>query len=130
MEIRTEIVSVTPAGVAGSAAGSATTEKLSGWLLDIYLDYEYQPVTTDVTIAYAETADNKGNAIPSLGTILAVGNANTDGLFAPRQDEVDDAGTGLTTKGYFPLNSPLTVSVAQGDPFAAGLKAYIRYIQV
>lgn len=116
MSITTYAIPVTTTGSAGSATGSATTETLLGELVDVYLDYNGAPATTDVTIAYAQG-----------GNILAVSNTNTDARIAPRQKVVDNTNTAITDGHQaFYLNSPLTISVAQADALAPAVTVYLR----
>lgn len=107
--IRKETVTVTVAGSAGSATGSAKTVRaVEGRVVAVHLDYTTQPATTDVTLATANA--------PVL-TVLTVGDANADGWFFPRQ--LMDGTNGADLTGVYeplPVADNLTVSVAQGDP--------------
>lgn len=116
--IQTVTVAVTTTGSAGSATGSATTETLFGELLDVYLDFHAStPATIDTTIAYATRG----------GNILVVTSSATDALIAPRQKFVDNANTAITNSfGCFPLNGPITVSVAQADALTDAVVVYLR----
>jgi hypothetical protein len=117
MEIETIAVPVTTTGSAGSASGSATTRLLRGELLDVFLDYHGAPATSDVTIAYGLRG----------GTILAVANANTDALIAPRQKLVDNANAAIAdSHAPFPLDQPLTISVAGADAADPAVTVYLR----
>jgi hypothetical protein len=118
--ICTTCVKVTTAGGAGAATGSATSGTLVGLLLDIYLDFHASaPATTDTTIAYAGLG----------GSLLVVTDSATDALIAPRQKLVDKANAAITNSfAMFPLNGPLTVSVAQSDALTDCVTAYIRYL--
>lgn len=119
MAIEQEIVTVTTTGSAGSASGAGATPGMSGFLLDIYLDYTGQPATTDVTIAYDE---------PDSGNILVVSNNATDGLYAPRKQVCDAAGAAVAgAYDLLPLNGKLSIAVDQGDD-AGTVKARIRYL--
>lgn len=107
--IRKETVTVTVAGTAGSATGSAkSTRAVEGRVLAVHLDYTTQPGTADVTVAT--------QSAPAL-TILTVNNAATDGWFFPRQLMDGTDGADLTGV-YEPLlvSDHLLVSVAGGDP--------------
>lgn len=100
-------VSVTVAGSAGSATGTASTQILNGKLLAVHVDYVSQPATTDVTI----TANS-----PSM-SVLTLTNANTDVWKYPRQ--LLDGVTGSALTGVYeplPIFGAVSVSVAQGDP--------------
>jgi len=120
-EICTVKVKVTTTGDDAAAVGSAQTEALHGFLLDVFLDYHASaPNTTDVTLAYTERG----------GNILAVANNATDGLYAPRQKPVDNANSAITNAhDRFPLNQPLTISVAGSDALTACVTAHIRYLR-
>ncbi len=111
------VVTVETTGVAGSAAGSTTTDLIHGELVDVYLDYGAAPATTDVTIAYAARG----------GNILAIANSSTDAFVAPRQKLVDNANAAITNShAPFLLNDRLVISVAQSDALAPALTVYLR----
>jgi hypothetical protein len=130
-EIRTEIVAITTTGSAGSATGSGDTPSLSGWFLDVYFNYHAScPATADVTVAYKAHYDPDGDSIPSFGNLIVVSNNATDGLYAPRQDTHDEAATGLGNVDLYPLNGPLTISVAQADALTDCVIAYVRYLKI
>jgi hypothetical protein len=109
--IETHKITVTVAGLAGSAAGSAKSRSVvSGRVLAIHLDYTSQPATTDVTIA------TNGTNAPAL-TMLTRTNSGTDGWFYPRVLLDDTAGADLTAVyDAIPVDDHLAVTVAQGDP--------------
>jgi hypothetical protein len=118
MTITTYAIPVTTTGAAGSASGSAQTETLLGELLDVYLEYDASaPNTTDITIAFASRG----------GNVLAVSDANTSGLFAPRQKVVDNTATAITDSHTpFVLSGPLTISVAGSDALDPAVTVYLR----
>ncbi len=119
-EISTVKIKVTTTGGDGAATGSAQTEALNGFLLDVFLDYHASaPGSTDVTIAYTERG----------GNLVVVSNNATDGLYAPRQTEHDAAAASLGAGAYYPLNQPLTISVAQANALTACVTAHIRYLR-
>lgn len=120
-EICTVKIKVTTVGENAAAVGSAQTEALHGFLLDVFLDYHASaPNTTDVTIAYTERG----------GNLLTVANNVTDGLYAPRQKPVDNANSAITNAhDRFPLNQPLTISVAESNALTACVTAHIRYLR-
>ena len=119
--IYTVRVPVTTTGAAGSATGTATTETLHGFLLDVYLDFHATaPATTDTTIAYALRG----------GNILAVANSGTDALLTPRVKPVDNANAAITNAHErFPLNDALTVSLAQSDALDPAVVVYLRILR-
>lgn len=116
--VTTYSITVNTTGSAGSATGSADSGLLPGELLDVYLDYNaLAPATTDVTIAF------KGRG----GNILAVSNANTDSLFAPRIKPVDNAGAAITDAyDRFALYDKVTVTVGDCDQLTGAVTAYLR----
>lgn len=121
MEIVTTKVAVTTTGSAGSATGSGTSELINGYLLDVYLDFNGAPATTDVTIAYATRG----------GTILVASNGNTDALHQPLKQASDAAGAAITgVYNPYVLDDKVTVSVAQCDALAPGVTAYIRSLRL
>lgn len=110
-------IPVTTTGSAGSATGSATSELILGYLVDVYLDYHASaPSTTDVTISFATRG----------GNILVVSNSATDALYHPRALPVDNAGTSITAPTPFLLNDKVTVSVAGSDALTGAVTAYLR----
>lgn len=120
-EIVTEKVQVNTTGSAGSATGSANSKALHGFLLDVFLDYHADaPATTDVTLEYDDNNDD----------ILVVSNNKTDGRYAPVKNNCDVAGAAISgVYANYPLNGPLTVSLAQCDELTPALTAWIRYLK-
>lgn len=117
--LETCILAITTTGSAGTATGSATSGILTGYIYDIYLDYDAAaPNTTDVTVAYAT---------PGGGNILVKSNSATDTLYAPRKAACDNAASALTWYEPYYVNGTLTVSVAQCDAITAAVTATIRY---
>ena len=138
-DIRTFKVAVTTTGTTDAATGSTTTKPVFGYLLDMYLDYSasISGAATDVTLAYAAglTGEETGSqvekvAVPARGNILVVSNNKTDGLYAPRQTYYDAAGASQGALVLYPLDGPLTVSVAGSDALTDCVIAYIRYMTV
>lgn len=120
-QIAQETVLVTTTGSAASATGSGTSAALTGFLLDIFLDYHASaPATTDVTIAYDE---------PDNGNITVYSNSATDVLLMPRKNAVDVAGAAISgVYDLYPLNGRVTVSVAGSDALTNCVTARIRYL--
>ena len=121
MRIITKSVSVTTTGDPASATGSSTLPGMTGFLLDVYLDYNASApgATTDVTVAYTTRG----------GNLLAVSNTATDALVAPRQKLVDNTNTAISNSdALFPLNQALTVTVAQSNALTACLVATFRIL--
>ncbi len=117
-EIASLEVSINTSGGAGAATGSVTTIPIQGFLLDVYVNYHASaPATTDLTISD-----------PVFGNILVLSNINTDGAYAPRKQICDDDGVVQALYDLFPLNSALTVALAQADALTACAVVTIRYI--
>jgi len=112
-------IPVVTSGGAGVAAGTAdSTVLVVGELVGVYLKYNSQPATTDVTLK------TKGASSPSYN-LLVVTNGNTSGYFAPRAKPVDNANGAITNAhDRFPVSDFLTLSVAQGDNGAPGVEAW------
>lgn len=110
-------LTLTPAGSAGSATASATTEiTVRGYLDVIKLDYTSQPETTDVTVVEASGLQR---------TFASVADANSDTTLYPAQQLADSTDQ---YERYFVDNVRLTVTLAQGDPVANGLIVQIQII--
>ncbi len=122
MAIYTEIITVTTAGVAGSASGNNTSRKpINGKLVAFYVDYVSQPATCDVTI----TTPNA-----PIKTLLTITDTNTDGWFYPRYIIHSEAAVALTgtaggDRSMHPLDDYVKVAVAQGD--AGSVIVYVLY---
>jgi len=117
-QIGYETIKITTAGGAGAAVGSADTVPIEGFLLDVYIDYNAAaPGTTDVTITD-----------PTFGDILVVSDNATDGKYAPREPNCDAAGAANGLYDLIPINSQLTVSVAQADALTDCVVVTLRYI--
>lgn len=120
MEVCQEVIRVTTAGSAGSASGSASSAALSGELLDFKVDFHASApgATTDITIA------------DQFGTLWAATNTATDVFVAPRQKHVDNANAAITNSfSRFPLNGPVTVSLAQTDALTDAVVVTLRYLR-
>jgi len=117
-EIASEQVAITTTGSAGAATGTGATVPIQGFLLDVFIDYHASaPATTDVTISE-----------PTFGNVLVKSNNNADIWLAPRKDTVDAAAA--ATGGYdpIPINSALTIAVAQADALTNCVIVTVRYI--
>lgn len=119
-KIITETVTITTTGGAGAATGSGTMTKTpAGFLLDIKLDYHAScPATADVTISD-----------PTFGTLAVKSNNATDVVIAPRQATVDNAAAATGLYDLYPLNAPLTISIAQADALTGCLVATVRWLE-
>jgi hypothetical protein len=117
-QIAYETIKVTTTGAAGSASGSAQTVPIQGFLLDVYIDYHASaPATTDVTISD-----------PVFGNLLVVSNNKTDGKYSPREPNCDAAGAANGRYDLVPINSKLTVAVAQADALTDCVVLTLRYM--
>lgn len=123
MEIRSQTVSVTTTGSAGSATGSATSDVMHGFLLDVYLNFHASApgATTDTTIAHVD---------PAMGNVLALTNTATDARYVPRETVHTTAGAVSDPDGYdrIALNGKVTVSVAGSDALTDCVVATIRWL--
>lgn len=119
--IRTLTVAVTTTGSAGSATGSGVTEAVSGFLLDVHLDFDGDaPGTTDVTVKETGAADNLVLSTDSV----------TDVRLAPRQSLVTRAAAAITNShDRIPVTGTITVSVAQCDALDPAVTATIRVLE-
>ena len=117
-EIAIDTVKITTAGDAGAAIGSGTTIPIIGFLLDVHIDYDVgAPATTDVTIAD-----------PVFGNLVVKSNNNTEVTLAPREPTVDAAAAVTGLYDLIPLNSALTVSVAQADALTDCVTVTVRWL--
>lgn len=118
--IVTESVTVTTTGADGSGAGSGETKAYSGYLLAVYLNFHGSaPGTTDTTIAYKNVG----------GNILVVTDSATDAMIAPRITCVTNANAAVTNSyDRYPVNQPLTITLAQSNAFAAAVVATFFFL--
>ena len=113
-----ETIKVSTTGSAGAASGSEETVPIQGFLLDVYLEYNASaPNTTDVTISD-----------PVLGDLLVISDNNTDGKYAPREPNCDAAGAANGLFDLIPINSALTIAVAQADAIPNCVVVTLRYM--
>ena len=117
-EIAFETVTIETVGAAGNAVGSGVTIPISGFLLDVFIDYDAAaPNTTDVTISDA-----------TFGDLLVKSNNATDIWLAPRKQTVDPAGADTGLYDLIPLSGPLTIALAQCDALTAAAVITVRWI--
>ncbi len=118
--ISTFVIPVTTSGSAGVATGSAQSDIIRGWLLDVHFDFNASaPNTTDTTLAYADGPQ---------GTILTLSNTATDVLHMPLKQASDSAGAAITgVYGAWPVNGRLSVSVAGCDALTNAVVATLRF---
>jgi hypothetical protein len=117
-EIAIETVKITTAGGAGAAVGSGTTIPINGFLLDVFLDYHaHCPATADVTISD-----------PVFGNLVVKSNNATDVWISPRKQSCDVAAADTGAYELIPINSALTISVAQADALTDCLVATVRWM--
>lgn len=104
-----EQVTVTTAGSAGSATGSADSEHIRGEILGILANYHAStPATADLTV------EMKTSGID----LYAKSNSATDAFVVPVIFGVDNADTALTsdvTPQHYCVADKVTVTLAQGD---------------
>jgi hypothetical protein len=114
--IKSEKISVTTTGVAGSAAGSArTNHAVVGRILALQHNYHAScPATADVTVTEQDGAT-------TIQTIHVETNSKTDVVRYPRTPVQDAAETDVTYDGSneiyepFVTANPIDVAVAQAD---------------
>ena len=117
-EIAIQTLEITTTGSAGSATGSGTTIPIMGFLLDVYLDYDGSaPATTDVTISD-----------PIFGNLVVNSNSNTDVWLAPRKQTCDGAASASGLYDLIPINSAITIDVAQADALTDCVIATLRWV--
>jgi hypothetical protein len=117
-QIAIEQVHVTTTGADGAATGSASSIPIQGFLLDVYINFHASaPATTDVTIAD-----------PTFGNILVKSNSLTDVWLAPRKQTCDAAAADTGLYDLIPLNSALTISVAQADALTDCVVVTLRWM--
>jgi hypothetical protein len=111
-------VTINTAGGAGVAVGSGTTIPINGFLLDVYLDYNAAaPATTDVTISD-----------PVFGNLIVKSNNATDCKVSPREPMHDAAAADTGLYDLIPINSALTIAIAQADELTGCLVATVRWL--
>jgi len=89
-----------------------------GFLLDVFLNYHASaPATTDVTISD-----------PIFGNLLVKSNNATDVWLAPRKQTCDPAAADTGLYDFIPINSELTIAIAQADALTDCLVATIRWL--
>ena len=128
MTIEVHKISVTTAGVAGSALGSAIKAVPRGKIKAIYLDYHAScPATADVTV----TSEADSTGVPPDVTVLTRSNSATDAWMYPKVQKHDNAGAAITGDYDDPVvhGGVLSVAVAQADALSDCLVAYV-YLEV
>jgi hypothetical protein len=115
-EIGSIQITVTTAGEAGAAVGSASSAPIYGELLDVKIDYSASaPNTTDLTITSGDY------------TILSRANSATDGLFRPMVQGQDSSGSNIAgAYGRIWLSGIVTVALAECDAIAAAVVVTLR----
>lgn len=117
-EIAVQTVRVTTTGEAGAATGSGTSMPVSGFLLDVFIDYHASaPATTDVTISQE-----------TFGNIVVKSNNATDVWLAPRKQTCDAAAADSGSFDFIPVSGALTISVAQADALDDCVAVTIRWL--
>jgi hypothetical protein len=115
-------ITVTTAGVAGSAVGSADLPyKLDPCLLEaVKIDYHASaPVTTDVTIS----------EVQGLGrNLLVVSNNATDGTYYPRHTTHDPVAADAGNKTPYVIEGTIRVSVAQADALTGAVQVWLQTV--
>jgi hypothetical protein len=116
--IYSQQISIDTVGSAGAAAGTGHAIGISGFLLDVYLNYHAScPNTADVTITD-----------PIFGTVLSNANSATDTWLMPRKQSVDLSASATGMYELVPINETLTISVAQAAALTACLVVTLRWM--
>jgi hypothetical protein len=117
MAVKVYTVTISPAGVDGSAVGTATLQfPKGGFLRALAIDYQNQPASTDILIKDSVTGGR---------TLFTRTSSNTDleatPLAMPAVDEggAASAATDAQSGGY-PFRTGLFFDVAQGDGQTTG----------
>lgn len=115
-EIASIAISVTTTGVAGSAAGTASSAAVYGELLDVAVDYHADaPATTDLVLT------SGGD------TILTLTDTKTDALKRPMVQGADGAGSAIAgAYGRIWLSGAVTATVAGCDALTAAVVVTLR----
>lgn len=127
MSISIEKISVTVAGTAGSATGTATSRKpICGQIQQIHVVYTTQAATCDVVIA---TQGKGAESIPTFA-ILTLTNNNTTGIYRPHYIIHDETGGPLTGTAGGDRHAPFTcdyITVTVAESNAGSVDVYIIY---
>ena len=116
--IESQQIVIATTGGAGVSAGSQDTIPINGFLLDVFIDYNTAaPATTDVTISD-----------PVFGDLVVKSNNATDCKVAPREELCDAAAADVGLYDLIPINSALTVSVAESDDLDPCVTVTIRWV--
>ncbi len=102
-------LSITAAGSAGAATGTATMAVQAGQLVGVLMQYTSAPATTDVTVSEALNGVSR--------TVLTQSNNATAKSFAPTVPATDATGAAILS-AYQPevlYGGVVTVSVAQAN---------------
>lgn len=113
------LLKVNTTGGAGVSAGTATSEPITGFIEDVFIDYDAAaPATTDLNI--------KENG--SLGrTLFTFTNNKTDKTFSPRVLKQDATGADITGVygRIFLAGVTLTVTLAQCDDLSPAVAVHV-----
>jgi hypothetical protein len=116
---REVLLKINTTGGAGVSAGSVTSEPITGFIEDVFIDYNGSaPTTTDLTIT-----ENGG-----LGrTLFTFTNNKTDKTFSPRVLKQDATGADITGVygRIFLAGGTLTAALAQCDDLSPAVTIHI-----
>lgn len=122
MGVRTAKIDVTTTGSAGSAAGTAYSDKpLNGELYAVRVDWHASaPATSDITITVDSDDDH-----PAV-TIYAKTDANTDLWVYPVVQSTDTAGAAVASiYQHILVNGRVKVVLAQCDALTNAVRVYL-----
>lgn len=111
--LRKENVTLTASGEAGTATGSASTDReLHGYIYAIYLDFTSGiSATTDITLTQAS---------PPL-TILQLNNIYTDTWYYPAVQQTNSAGAGTSTYEKMLVQNTVDITVGETTSGTVGI---------
>lgn len=111
-------LNVTTTGSAGSATGTATSERFRGRIEAVHVDFNASaPATTDTTIALDA---------PIAQTLTTLTNTATDVTLYPSYALTDGTGAGRTQyEKFFADWQTCTVTVAQSDALTDAVTVYL-----
>lgn len=106
-------ITATASGSAGSATATAYSSPVSGLVHKVYVDYQDDTDTTDVTL--------QDENDPASENIVNLADNDTDKTLYPRRKVQDNTGSDVTYDGTneiyerYPVHGRLKLSVAQAD---------------
>ena len=120
MPIIVEEITVTTTGSSGSATGTEYSNVVTGYLLDLAVNYHASaPATTDITITGGQGE-----------TLYSKSNSATDTAILPIRQQATD-NTGAAISGAYvnmPVTGKITVTLAQCDALTGAAVVTVRIL--